>query len=78
MIHIQEAQHSDIDFIAEIARKTWYVTYPSIITMEQIAFMLKKNYDAAVLMSQIGKEGHLFLLIEDEKTAEIYGFMHFT
>jgi ribosomal protein S18 acetylase RimI-like enzyme len=73
-----KAEAENIVEIAEIARKTWYVVYPDIITTEQIEFMLKKFYDAEVLSKTVGSSEHLFLLIQLLEEGKNIGFLHFS
>lgn len=58
---IKQANSGDIDLIYSLADKIWRVHYPSIITMEQIDYMLNKMYSKDALLQQMS-EGQHFLL----------------
>ncbi len=57
------ALENDIDLIAALARKIWHEHYPTIITVEQIEFMLKDRYSAGRIAEQM-KTGEKFFLAE--------------
>lgn len=57
------AEQKDIELIAGIAKLTWNQHYPSIITQQQIDYMLDKMYSFASLEEQMTQKGHLFFLI---------------
>lgn len=52
---------SDIAELSALARHIWHIHYPSIITREQIDYMLAKGYSHESLTRQI-RDGHEFLL----------------
>lgn len=68
---IRHATENDIAKIQHVVQLTWPVTYGEILSSEQIAYMLEKMYSSDKLLSQL-KEGHIFLLAEDE--SGILGF----
>ncbi|MEN9523765.1 MAG: hypothetical protein RL065_2142 [Bacteroidota bacterium] len=49
--------------IQHLADKIWRKHYPSIITIEQIEFMLNKMYSAESLAEQM-KNGHQFIILK--------------
>jgi ribosomal protein S18 acetylase RimI-like enzyme len=52
----------DTDLIADLAEKIWKDHYISIISMDQIEYMLKKMYSTESLKQQM-KDGHVFTLV---------------
>src|SRR5688572_19623548 len=64
---IRKAEIKDIPVIADLAFKIWKVHYPSIISNEQIEYMLQRFYSASALKEQM-KEGHRFYLIIQNET----------
>lgn len=63
---IRIATLDDIPVIQEIAYQTWPSTYGSIISEEQIRYMLDLMYSKDSLVQQMTK-GHHFFLFEPEK-----------
>jgi diamine N-acetyltransferase len=66
-MQVREAKPSDIPIIHELARKIWMAHYPSIISMEQIEYMLEKMYSEEALNQQL-TDGHHFFILSDDKT----------
>ncbi|MFM6953813.1 MAG: N-acetyltransferase family protein [Sphingobacteriaceae bacterium] len=62
-ISIREANPVDIPTIGQLAEDTWWPTYASFISAEQISFMLKEMYSPAALAQQFS-EGITFLVAE--------------
>ncbi len=58
----KQATSVDIPVIARLADVIWKQHYPSIITEEQIDYMLKSYYSSEQLLKQM-QEGHLFTLV---------------
>lgn len=56
------ATPEDVDDIAQLADKIWKVHYPSIISIEQIEYMLNKMYSSEALLKQM-ELGHVFTLV---------------
>ncbi|MFN0189132.1 MAG: GNAT family N-acetyltransferase [Bacteroidia bacterium] len=65
-MQVREAQRSELTIISNLARKIWMDHYPSIISMEQIEYMLEKMYSEAALQQQL-TDGHRFFILSDEK-----------
>lgn len=61
---IREAKKTDIQTIYDLAVKTWNITYPSIISKEQIDYMIEKMYSKEKLNEVIETEKFNFLLFE--------------
>lgn len=63
---------TDIPAVEALARRIWHAHYPSIITVEQIEFMLSKSYAPDSLRQQLA-QGQWFLLCLQAGT--IIGFV---
>ncbi len=57
----RKATEDDIPLINSLAQKTWRSHYPSIISLEQIEYMLEKMYSPKALEKQMQEE-HCFEL----------------
>lgn len=66
-MQVREAQRSELTIISTLARKIWMEHYPSVISMEQIEYMLEKMYSESALQQQL-TDGHRFFILSDEKT----------
>jgi diamine N-acetyltransferase len=74
---IRRATLEDIPTIRTIARETWHTVYPTIISLEQIAYMLELMYSEASLRDQMTSKGHRFFMAEKDGRAVGYaGFEH--
>ncbi len=60
-LKIRPASFEDIPFIRDIAFKTWPVAYGSILSNEQLEYMLENLYSTASLEAQL-KDHHYFFL----------------
>jgi ribosomal protein S18 acetylase RimI-like enzyme len=56
----------DIEIIQQLADKIWRKHYPSIITIEQIDYMLNAMYSAESLTEQMNN-GHQFIILQIDK-----------
>ncbi len=65
---IRKATEQDIIVISELAEKIWWPAYRSIISDEQISFMLKDMYSEDSLKKQL-LSGVEFILAEKENVA---------
>lgn len=65
MILLRKGKEEDIKSIQEIANKTWPDAYRSLISQEQIEYMLKKMYNRGELLSQL-QQGYTFLMAEED------------
>jgi ribosomal protein S18 acetylase RimI-like enzyme len=66
-LNYRKAKAEDAPLIAMLADRIWKKHYITIITMEQIGFMLEKMYSAESLVKQM-KEGHEFTLVYLDET----------
>ena len=62
MIKIIEATEKDFKTIQEIAHITWPDTYGSILSKDQLKFMLDLFYSEEALRKNVAEDGHHFLL----------------
>jgi ribosomal protein S18 acetylase RimI-like enzyme len=64
MIEIREATIADVPTIQLLAEAIWYPTYSTILSQEQIRFMLDYIYDIETVSNQItqGVQNYLLLL----------------
>jgi len=74
-IRISTAENEDLPVIREIAMKVWPGTYGSILTREQIDYMLEMMYSIESLRQQL-TEGHQFILALDD--AAVLGFASYS
>lgn len=66
-----------IPTIKNIAERTWPGTYGDILTREQIDYMINMMYSSDALSEQMDVLNHHFLLIEDNDTGNIQGFVSY-
>ena len=66
MFIISESTVSDIPFIRKIAHETWWSTYDTILTKEQISYMLKTIYAPERLTAELTDGSQTYLLLKDE------------
>ncbi len=66
MIRISQATITDIPLIQEIAHKTWPNTYGSILSQEQLDYMLDLMYSDESLLEQFKVKPLFFLAYEDD------------
>lgn len=66
-------EKADIPALSDVAHRSWYATYPRIISTEQIAYMLEEMYSEHALREQM-QIGHRFLLAE-VKDVGVVGFI---
>jgi GNAT superfamily N-acetyltransferase len=64
----RDATINDIPLIRELAVKIWKPTYQSILSPEQIAYMLEMMYSPASLEKQITVLRHQFMILLDDGT----------
>ena len=71
-ISIRKAEAADIPSIISIAEKTWWRTYPGIISETQIRFMLAKMNNAEIFAKQLTQKERIIFLAD--LSAESIGF----
>jgi len=72
---IINASAADIALIQDIAEKTWWPTYSSIVPEAQIRYMLDAIYSTETLLNVIQGSTQHFILIKDEDGVQ--GFASF-
>jgi GNAT superfamily N-acetyltransferase len=63
MQEIKKASTSEIPLIQELSREIWNKVYPTIISQEQIDFMLDMMYGEDALQKQMNEMNHHFILL---------------
>jgi ribosomal protein S18 acetylase RimI-like enzyme len=63
MFEIKKATTNEIPLIRELTYRVWPQTYASILTQEQIDYMLDMMYSEAALERQMTKEGCQFIIV---------------
>lgn len=67
MYTIKKATIADIPTIQQIAHQTWYTTFSTILSSQQIAYMLDMMYSTTALEEQMQNKAHLFVLAQKDK-----------
>jgi ribosomal protein S18 acetylase RimI-like enzyme len=65
MLLIADATIHDFKTIREIAYKSWPIAYGSILSKEQIDYMLDLFYSEKTLLKNLNEKGHRFLLVNE-------------
>lgn len=63
-LSLRPATLADVDTISALAEKAWWQHYPSIISGEQIRYMLARGYSPDSLRQQMTARSQRFLLAE--------------
>ena len=66
LLNIKKASVNDVALIRELALKVWPQTYATIISKEQIEYMLEMMYSEESLKEQM-IEGCIFIIVEERK-----------
>jgi GNAT superfamily N-acetyltransferase len=66
MLSITKATTADIPLIRQLTFAIWPQTYSSIITKEQMDFMLEQMYSPASLQKQMEEDGCAFIIVYDD------------
>ncbi|RAJ83433.1 N-acetylglutamate synthase-like GNAT family acetyltransferase [Chitinophaga dinghuensis] len=72
MYQIQLATTKDIPVIQALAAKIWTVTYSSILSPEQMEFMMDMMYSDQSLEQQMTEKEHQFIIMTDEEAPIAY------
>lgn len=67
-LNFRKATIEDAPLIAQLADCIWKEHYISIITMEQIEYMLKKMYSKESILQQMSEGQHYTLVMDGEQT----------
>jgi diamine N-acetyltransferase len=65
-VHLEKADTSSVPLIAKLAHTIWNQHYPSIISLEQISYMLDRMYSEESLKEQMTSKGNDFYLIKQD------------
>ena len=63
MFKINKVSSESIPLIQKLSDEIWRKVYPSIISIEQINFMLDMMYSTASLEKQISQDAHQFIVL---------------
>jgi GNAT superfamily N-acetyltransferase len=66
MVLISQATIKDIKLIRQIAYRSWPATYGTILSKEQIEYMLILFYSDETLCENLNKKGHQFILVHED------------
>lgn len=66
MFEIKKAGTNDIPLIRELTFRVWPQTYASILSQEQIDYMLEMMYSERSLQKQIAEDGCQFIIVYEE------------
>ncbi|MEO8174818.1 MAG: GNAT family N-acetyltransferase, partial [Sediminibacterium sp.] len=66
MMEIRKAGFADIPLVRELTFATWPQTYSSLLSKEQVDYMLEMIYSPASLQKQM-EEGSIFIIVYDDK-----------
>lgn len=66
MLEIRKATVEDIPLIRELTFRVWPQTYKSILTQEQIDYMLEMMYSTSSLQKQINEQGCHFIIVYED------------
>ncbi len=72
MYQIQLATTKDIPVIQALAAKIWTVTYSSILSPEQMVFMMDMMYSDQSLQQQMTEKEHQFIIMVDGEAPIAY------
>lgn len=72
---VSSAGLEDYDIIHGLSLKTWWATYGTILSHEQLDYMFGMMYSRDAVTEQMAIKGHKFLLVKDDK--EYTGFASF-
>lgn len=74
MTTFTEATTKDIPLLQQLAREIWYAHYPSIISLQQIEYMLNRMYGAETIDRELTEE-YQWRIIQHE--GQPVGFLSF-
>ena len=66
MLSITKATAADIPLIRQLTFSIWPQTYSSVISKEQIDYMLEMMYNPATLQKQMEEDGYTFIIVYDD------------
>ena len=72
MILISNATTEDIPAIQKLAENTWWATYGSILSKEQLQYMLGRIYSTESLSGAMEDGSQKFILLKDERGTQAF------
>jgi hypothetical protein len=72
MFTISEASEKDIPAIQEIADRTWWPTYSTFLSRDQIRYMLSTIYSTETMKKDMATAAQTFLLLTDESGVKAF------
>lgn len=69
MLYVTKATAADIPLIRQLTFAIWPQTYSSIISKEQIDYMLEQMYNSVTLQKQMEEDGCTFIILYDDEEA---------
>jgi diamine N-acetyltransferase len=66
MLSVTKATITDIQLIRQLTFAVWPQTYSSVISKEQIDYMLEKMYNPSTLKKQMEEDGCTFIIVYDD------------
>ena len=67
MLAVTKATASDIPLIRQLTFAIWPQTYSSVISKEQIEYMMEMMYNPATLQKQMEEDGCTFIIVYDDE-----------
>lgn len=74
MLQFDEINSSDMGRVVSISKETWFITYRTIISTEQIAFMYEKMYTLKALNEQLQKGDRFVVFSMDSVDAGFFSY----
>lgn len=65
MIKIRLANLTEVPIIHQLAYEIWPATYSTVLSQDQINFMLEKNYSESILLQAIQSKEQQFFILYD-------------
>lgn len=72
MILIYNATTKDIPVIQQLAENTWWATYGSILSKEQLRYMLDLIYSTETLSGVMEDSSQQFILLKDDRGTQAF------
>ena len=66
MLSVQKATVANIPLVRQLTFAIWPQTYSSVISKEQIDYMLEMMYNPATLQKQMEEEGCTFIIVHED------------
>ncbi len=74
-IKIEQLLDTNLEDLRKISREIWYAHYPTIISLEQIEYMLNLMYGVGVIENEISNLGIIYDKVL--KNSEIVGYLSY-